>query len=90
MRKLPLNKNKRKILIDFYINRSNKNGGCKPAMPCTVCLKHMSRLHLRGYIVKNVFYVNNDRIIIKQKLEDMLNSKDQFMSTRFKYNIRKK
>ena len=85
MRKLPYNSSNRKIKIDIYINRSNKNGGVKKAEPCHMCIKHMSRLSNKGYIIKNVYYPEDKNIIVKKTLKELVEQEDKHVSNRFKY-----
>jgi|SRR5271156_2450827 len=84
IKKLPRNKSSRIILIDFYINRSNKTGNNKMAMPCQNCIKHMQRLLLWGYLVKDVYFPIENNIVKKLKFNDLLNSEDKYISSRFR------
>jgi cytidine deaminase len=64
-----LHKTKKKIKIDIIVIRINKSGNLCNSEPCLSCLKYMEK-HLldRNYILKNIYYSDNNSNIVKTKL----------------------
>ena len=62
-------KTKKKIKIDIIVIRINKSGNLCNSEPCQSCLKYMKK-HLldRNYILKNIYYSDNNSNIINKKL----------------------
>jgi cytidine deaminase len=74
----------RKVKIDFWINRTGKNGSMKFSKPCGQCIKHMNNLEKKGYKIVNIYYPDKEGGVIKVKFTDLLNSEDKHLSHRFR------
>ncbi len=83
LHKLKPNKSTRIIRIDLCVTRVNKVGMRRNSRPCEKCIKHMSKLVVRGYWIVNVYFPNDEGEIIKMKFADLYSTKNKFLSSRF-------
>jgi len=86
--KLPKNKTNKVIKINILVIRATKNNELKMSMPCVHCLYNIVNLpNTKGYIVKNIYYSNNDGQIIKTNTKKMIESQDFHLSKFSKWRL---
>jgi hypothetical protein len=70
----PLYKKKRLVPINILVIRISKSNKLQNSKPCANCIKVMKILpEKKGYIIKNVYYSNNNGDIVKSSLKILEN-----------------
>lgn len=78
----PLKRNKRLESINILVIRFSKNNKLQNSKPCANCIKIMKTLpQKKGYIIKNIYYSNNNGEIVKSNLNNL--EKEELHYTRF-------
>ena len=79
---LPPQSNKKKLInIDILVIRTSNCGKIGMSKPCLHCILSMQTLpQKKGYLIKNIFYSNENGNIIKTNLNEMIDNKDFHIS----------
>ena len=80
IRKLvPLRRNKRLVNVDMLVIRVSGKNKLQSSKPCAICIKTMKELPTKlGYNIKNIFYSNDDGIIIKTTINELENEEKHY------------
>jgi hypothetical protein len=80
LRKLPPNKNKKKLkIISLLVVRISGKNKLQSSKPCFNCIKCMKTLPLKlGYKIQNIYYSNNEGFIIKSDLDYLDNDEKHY------------
>ena len=65
----------------MLVIRTSKNGKIGISKPCVKCLYDLSSIpQNKGYVIKDIFYSNNDGLIVQTTLNTLINNSDHHMS----------
>jgi hypothetical protein len=89
LQQLPCNFSKRVIPIDILVIRTTATGDLRNSKPCAKCLKHMARIEINRYRIRNIFYSDDDGIIVCESFKNLSNDKNKYLckSQRRLYNL---
>jgi cytidine deaminase len=75
----PLYKKKRLVPINILVIRVSKSNKLQNSKPCANCIQVMKNLpEKKGYIIKNVYYSNNNGEIVKSSLKNLENEEPHY------------
>lgn len=75
----PLQIKKKLKSINMIIIRMSKYNKLQSSKPCTMCIKNMKNLPVKkGYIIKNIYYSDENGNIIKSNLRSLENSEQHY------------
>ena len=85
---LPTRAYKKKLQkINILVIRTSKNGKIGISKPCAKCLYDLSTIpQNKGYVIKDIFYSNNEGLIIKNTLNKLINNDDHHISRFYRKN----
>ena len=76
-----IKKTKKKSNINILVIRTSHNGKINMSKPCLNCIRLMQILpQNKGYIIKNIYYSDENGNIIKTNLNKITNDKDIHIS----------
>ena len=87
------NNGKHLIGIDILVIRTSNTGKIGMSKPCVKCIIDLSTLpQKKGYIIKNIYYSNNEGLIIRTTIKNLILAKDfhvsrYYQNHNFKFNI---
>ena len=79
---LPNSTNKKKLIkIDLLVIRTSNTGKIGMSKPCVKCIIDLSTIPLKkGYIIKNIYYSDNESKLIKTNLKKLQNDDNLHIS----------
>ena len=84
------------IKLDILVIRTSNIGKIGMSKPCFKCILDLSTIpQKKGYIIKNIYYSNNDGDLVKTTLKSLINNKDfhisrYYLNHGFKHDLLKK
>ena len=85
----PLNKNKnKKETINLLVVRFSKTNKLQSSKPCSNCIKIMNIIpYNKGYKIKDIFYSNNDGLILRTTLSKLTKDENQHITKFYRNKI---